>query len=104
MQVNSFQGSIDLSLNNADVTWKEEAEATLKLLLRQGNDFSSEDILKILEKKKVYTRDKRALGGLFQRYSRLGYIRFIRYSKATRSSRHNAPVAIWRPMTRLARV
>ena len=99
-----FQPSIDTSYNAAKHDWKEEAEATIDILIKIGDDFTSEKVIEILDSKGVTTKDNRALGGLFQRYSKQGYIRFIRYTKATRASRHNAPIALWRPVTRLANV
>lgn len=104
MIVNEFQQSIDIALQFSNTDWKREAEATLSLLIKLGDDFTSEDVLRILDEKGVSTKDNRALGGLFQSYSRKGYIRFIRYTTATRKSRHNAPIALWRPMPRLANV
>lgn len=95
------QLAIDEAEANADFTWKLEAEATLMRLIKQDHDFTSEDVLRILEEKGVTTHEKRALGGLMQRLSKQGYIRFIRYTKATRDSRHGAPIALWRPVSRL---
>lgn len=99
-----YQPQINSSYANANELWKQEAEAAIQLLIKVGNDLTSEDVLDLLERKGVHTKEKRALGAIFQRYSRQGHLRFIRYTKATRVSRHNAPIALWRPVTRLARV
>ncbi len=95
---------INKTTANAQPEWREEAEATMHLLIKLGDDFTSEEVIRILDEKGVRTHELRALGGLFQSFSKKGYIRFIRYTKATRNSRHSAPVALWRPLSRLANV
>ncbi len=99
-----YQPSIDNSLNNANLEWKREAEATIKLLIRIGNDFSADDVIRILDEKGVKTHNNSALGGIMQRFSKDGYIRFLRHVNSTRKSRHGSTVRLWRPMTRLANV
>lgn len=81
--------------NNSDRTWREEAEATIELLMKRKREFTSEDVLRILDERGIKTHDNRALGGLFLKQSRAGRIEFTRYTKATRGSRHRAPIAVW---------
>ncbi len=84
--------------------WREETQATIKLHILRGHDFTSEDVLKTLQEKGVTTKDNRALGGLFQSFSRSGDIRKVYYRSATRRERHFGTVAVWRPVKRFARV
>jgi hypothetical protein len=99
-----YQPQINSSYQSANDIWKQEATATVHLLIKRGNDFSADDVHEILEAKGVFTHNNSALGAIFQKFSRQGYIRFIRHTNSTRRSRHSATVRIWRPMSRLANV
>ncbi len=99
-----FQPSIDAATKAAKPQWRQEALATIEILIKRKADFTSEDVLDILDEKCVTTKDNRALGGLIQLYARKGLIRFICYRKAERKTRHGAPIAVWRPIARLVDV
>lgn len=99
-----YQPSIEASYANANTEWKREAEATVMLLIRIGNDFSADDVIRILSEKGVHTHNNSALGGIMQRFSKQGYIRFIRHINSSRKSRHSSTVRLWRPVSRLANV
>jgi hypothetical protein len=99
-----YQPSIEASYSSANEVWKQEATATVQLLIKRGNDFSADDVHEILEAKGVFTHNNSALGAIFQKFSRQGYIRFIRHTNSVRKSRHMASVRVWRPMSRLANV
>ena len=94
-EINSL---IYATTNNSNVDWKQEANATIDLLVLRGKEFTSEDVLRILADRGVSTHDNRALGGLFLKRSRSGRIEFSRYERATRASRHHAPIAVWMPV------
>lgn len=93
-----LESTIYATTNNAKEDWRKEANATIDLLVLRGKEFTSEDVLRILSDRGVSTADNRALGGLFHKRSKNGSIEFSRYERATRSSRHRAPVAVWQPI------
>lgn len=99
-----YQPQINSSLNNAKDEWKREAEATVHILIKLNRDFTVDDVVNLLNDKGVYTHNNSALGGIMQRFSKLGYIRFLRHVNSSRKSRHNSTVRLWRPVPRLARV
>lgn len=106
MQTNivDYQPQIDSSYHNANELWKQEAEAAIEILIKIGNDFSTDDVHALLDSKGVKTHNNSAIGGLMQKYSRRGYIRFLRHINSTRKTRHSSTVRLWRPVVRLARV
>ena len=102
--MNNVQMSIDLSYENANEVWKREAKAAVHILIRRGEDFSVDQVVELLDRLGVTTRNMSALGAIMQKFSRDGYIRFIRYTPSQRASRHSSVVRVWRPVKRLARV
>lgn len=93
-----LDSTIYATTNNSNAEWKKEANATIDLLVLRGKEFTSEDVLRILADRGVSTHDNRALGGLFMGRSRKGILEFSRYERATRSTRHRAPIAVWQPV------
>lgn len=99
-----YQPQINSSLANANDLWKQEAKAAVHLLIRIGNDFTTDDVHRLLEEKGVHTHNNSAIGGIMQGFSRQGYIRFLRHVNSSRKTRHSSTVRLWRPLSRLANV
>jgi hypothetical protein len=95
--------AINLASAFADPDWKKEAEATVEVLIKMGEDFTSEEVWALLDQMDVKTSERRALGGIIRRFANEGKIRFISYRKSTRKERNRAPIAVWRPVGRYAK-
>lgn len=87
----------------ADRDWYSEATATVELLIRRGEDFTTDDVHEILDQLSVETHEKRALGAIMRHFSKKGVISAISYRKSLRPECHRRPVAIWRPRPALLR-
>lgn len=84
----------------SDTSWKQQAEAALELLCKIGNDFTGDDIWKLLEGTGVETEEPRALGAIITKYARDGRIYSVgTYRKSIRKESHRRPLAVWRPVT-----
>lgn len=83
----------------ADPLWKREAEAALALLCKIGNDFTGDDVWRLLEGVGVKTEEPRALGAIITKYAKDGLIVPTGvYRKSERRKSHRRPLAIWRPV------
>ncbi len=90
--------------SNANIDWMGEAIATVSLLIRIGEDFTTDSVLDLLDQKEVRTHETRALGAVMRKFAVTGDIRAVGYRKSDRASCHNRPKAIWRPTPRALRV
>jgi hypothetical protein len=85
----------------ADPLWKREAIATLETLCKLGDNFTTDDVWRLLEGVGVKTPEPRALGALITRYAKEGRIFSTgSYRKSIRKECHRRPLAVWRPTRR----
>lgn len=75
--------------------WRNAAEKRMDQLSKKRVPFTSEDIIRYLEYRRLETPNLSALGGMFKsRYSRKQIVP-IGWQMATRKTRHNAPLRVW---------
>lgn len=81
---------------NADEIWKAAARDAIHYVARRQYELTSEDVLDAIEID-ITTHDARALGGLMRTAQAQGLITpTMSFRKATRASRHSAPIRVWR--------
>lgn len=87
--------------NNADITWLNEARSAVKILCKQGNDFTTDDVWDLLQGVNAFTHEPRALGAIIREMSKTGAIYSTGgYRKSIRPECHRRPLAVWRPVMR----
>lgn len=85
----------------ANPAWYQEAEATVSILIRQGNDFTTDDVWELLEHTGLRTPEPRALGSIIRFMAKEGLIKATgSYRKSLRKECHRRPLAVWRPVNR----
>jgi uncharacterized protein YmfQ (DUF2313 family) len=57
----------------------------------RGHQFTSEDVCQSVGR----PSDPKAIGGLFRRWAKAGYIREVDITTATRHQRHNGTLRVW---------
>lgn len=77
---------------HADQAWLGEAEAAIHHLAKTQRSFTSDDVWRMLTTK---TSENRALGPLFSRAAKTGWIKKGGFAPSTRPERHQAPVQVW---------
>lgn len=92
------EDGIRVSYENAKEEWKFEASKALWELCRKKDFVTSEDIIDVLQKRKVDTRNLSALGGVFTRGKNNGWIKLHGIVLSQRKSRHHAPIRKWRSL------
>lgn len=91
--------AVMLAGNFADPKWYREAEATLNILCRRGEDFTTDDVWRLLDRTGLKTTEPRAMGDIIRKASKAGKIFATGgYRKSIRKECHRRPVAIWRPL------
>lgn len=82
----------------ANSDWLTEAESAIKMLCRLGDDFTGDDVWRLLAGTSVTTPEPRALGAVITKFAREGYIFPTGYyRKSIRKESHRRPLAVWRP-------
>ena len=98
---NLTDAAVNRAGNNADITWLNEARSAVKLLIRKGEDFTTDDVWELLEGVNAYTHEPRALGAIIRELSKDGAIYSTGgYRKSIRKECHRRPLAVWRPVVR----
>lgn len=96
--------AVDRAGTNANVLWLREADATVAVLCKIGDDFTTDDVWRILTDKGVETHEPRAMGAVMRKKSKEGFIRPAGYTRKTlRRSSHRRPLEVWRPVGRKTR-
>jgi hypothetical protein len=94
------QRVIDSAGAFADPKWYKEAEATVTLLCRRGEDFTTDDVWQLMEHTGLKTPEPRAMGSIMRQLSKERLIVPTgMYRKSLRPACHRRPVAVWRPIT-----
>ncbi len=103
-----MQTEIDSYINtaaaHANDEWIREAIATVSLLIKRGDDFTTDDVWEILDTKGVRTHERRALGAVIRDFDKACKIRSVAARRSTRRECHGRYITVWRPITRLANV
>lgn len=82
----------------ADAAWVNEATAAVEVLCRLGNDFTGDDVWRLLAGTNARTPEPRALGAVITKFAREGLIYPTGYyRKSIRKESHRRPLAVWRP-------
>lgn len=84
------------ALDNANIDWKNEVEKRMTFLLENKRFFTSDDVLVYLTDRNIKTHNNSALGSVFNKYARRGYITTAGFVLSTRPSRHKAPIRLWK--------
>lgn len=83
------------STNAAKQLWREEAYATVQILARKKQPFTTDDVLRILEQRDITTRENRALGGIMLKANKDEVIRSIGHRNSTRRCTHARLKTLW---------
>lgn len=93
--------AVALAGSHANPDWNREAEATVSILCKRGQDFTTDDVWQLMEQTGLTTREPRALGAIIRKLAkdRLIY-QTGGYRKSLRKECHRRPLAVWRPVKR----
>ena len=81
---------------NAAPDWKTVALAAVKHVAQTRREFTTDDVLAILQSQPVATHEMRALGPVMRRAADAGYIAATdRFITSASVSRHRAPKRVW---------
>lgn len=80
----------------ADRDWYSEANEAVKVLIRRGNAFTTDDVWKLLEHTGLTTPEPRALGSIIRIFAKDKKIKPTGgYVKSMRKESHRRPLAEW---------
>jgi hypothetical protein len=83
----------------ADQDWKKEARAAVRILCRTGDDFTGDDVWRLLAGVSASTPEPRALGAIIKEAAKDGLIHATgEYRKSIRKESHRRPLQVWRPI------
>lgn len=82
---------------NAEKEFLKAAHAAMRKLIKNGDEFTTDDVWAYLEAGKVTTRERRALGPVVRYYVEQHDIERVGYRKTARREAHCRPVSVWRP-------
>lgn len=98
-QEKATERAITIAGNFADQQWYSEAIAALDVLCKRGEDFTTDELWRLLEGVEVKTLEPRAMGDVIRRAARSHKIFSTGgYRKSIRKECHRRPLAIWRPV------
>lgn len=83
---------------HADKQWTEATYKVVTRLINQGIDFTADDVWAELARLDTHTHEPRALGAVFARAAKRGYIEKRGYVNSTRRTCHGRPIPIWHPL------
>lgn len=90
--------SISRAGANANTDWFNEAVGAVELLIRRGNNFTTDDVWRILDQLPHKTHERRALGAIMRDFDKSGRIQAIGAKKSTRPVCHGRFITEWKPM------
>lgn len=96
----SYQSEpINRAERNAEQDWFLTAERCLRLVARQKQSFTADDVWEQLREFRVETKDNRAMGAVFQNAYRDHLIVPINQWQASRRRvAHRRPVRVWKSL------
>ena len=81
---------------NANPEWKDAALKSIQHRARHCASVTANDVFADLEQIGLHTHENRALGAVFQKAARMGWIvKTDRTVASTRKSRHSGDVRVW---------
>lgn len=84
----------------ADPSWYDEAESAVSVLVRRGEDFTTDDIWQLMAHTGLSTPEPRAMGAIIRQFANDQQIVSTgSYRKSTRAECHRRPLAVWRPVS-----
>jgi hypothetical protein len=88
--------AIDRVERNANPDWKEAALKSVQHRARHCASVTANDVFADLEQLGLHTHENRALGAVFQKAARNGWIaKTDRTVPSTRKTRHSGDVRVW---------
>ena len=96
----NVQPSIDQVEENADENWKNVARWCLLSLAETKEEFTADDLVELLENESVKTHNLAALGPIFLKASRAGWIANTGRMERTRISRRHRKITVWKSLIR----
>lgn len=84
------------AIDHANEDWKNAVEKRMIFLLRNKRFFTSDDVMIYLNDRNIKTHNNSAIGSVFNRYAKQGYIREAGFVISNRPSRHKAPIRLWK--------
>lgn len=93
--------AVERAGTHANPKWIMEADAVVSILCKIGDDFTTDDVWRLLRETGHVTHEPRALGAIMQRAAKDNYIRPAGYTrKSLRRECHRRPLTVWRPVGR----
>ena len=81
---------------NANTEWKDAALKSVQHRARHCASVTANDVFADLEQLGIHTHENRALGAVFQKAARMGWItKTDRTIPSTRKTRHSGDVRVW---------
>ncbi|MEL6104847.1 MAG: hypothetical protein AAFU85_02370 [Planctomycetota bacterium] len=94
----TVQPAIDRADQNADSDWKETALRLLHSIARRKDEFTADDLVEALESESVETHNPSAIGPVFLRAKKEGWIESTDQMQQTRISRRHRKLTVWRSL------
>lgn len=91
----SAQRGIDQAERNANEDWKEAALECVRTAAKQLHELTADDVLELLEKESVETHNMAALGPVFLRAAKRGWIRNSNRMVQSRIPRRHRKITVW---------
>ena len=92
----SVQPAIDQADKNANRDWKQTATDCLLEVAKSKAEFTSDDVVEMLEQQDAETHNLSALGGVFQRAEKAGVISNTGDMVQTRIARRHRKLTLWK--------
>jgi len=96
--VKHAQPAIDQSYGNANEDWRAAAIRCLRHAAKIHDEFTSDEVLVLLDAETVETHNLMALGGIFLRAKREGLIETTGKYRQTRISRRHRKLTVWKSL------
>lgn len=93
------QTAIDFAGIFSNSDWYGEAESTVAELVKRGEDFTTDDVWRLMARTGLSTPEPRAMGAVIRQFANdRQIVPTGSYRKSTRVECHCRPLAVWRPV------
>ena len=92
------QAAIKRAEQNADADWKRAATDCLHQVARRKFELTADDVLELLERQSVQTHNLAALGPVFLRAAKRGWIQNTDRMVQSRIPRRHRKITVWKSL------
>lgn len=79
----------------ADFEWFDEATEAVEVLIRRGEEFTSDRVWQLMKHTGLKTPEPRAMGAVIRQFVKAKKIRQVGYRPSSRPECHRRPLAVW---------